>query len=265
VVKKVLIVVALAGCSVAPHPAESPHASTAEAQTLPAPLVIADERIAWDVWWQGAQIGNAVTETTPNGSRVRFATSGLASLVGTLRFEQTTIARSTTEDVIAGSAREHRVVALDAVTVPGGTQLHTLASTLGAVRAWAKLGAPHAYAWVLVDGALYRIDVATPVPETLSEILSESGQTAFAKRDEMARSATPEGSTAIAGARSATPVRRARGTALRVDGSVRALAPDGDVVDFSVWLSEDETHTPLRFAALARGERITAQWRESTR
>ncbi|HEY4180499.1 MAG TPA: hypothetical protein VGM90_26830 [Kofleriaceae bacterium] len=257
-----LIVAALAGCSVAPLPAESPHASVAD--TLPAPLVVDGEHIAWDVWWQGAQIGSATIDTTAEGSRAHFATSGLASLVGTLRFEQATVARSTTEDLVAGKTREHRVIALDTVRVPGGTQLHTLASTLGAMRAWATVGAPHAYAWVVVDGELYRVDVATPVPEALSEILSESGQTDFEKRAVVARSSTPVGESRDGAARSSTPVGESRGRALRVDGSVRPLDPDGDTVDFSVWLAADASRTPLRFAVLARGERITAQWREST-
>ncbi|CAN5742500.1 hypothetical protein BH11MYX2_BH11MYX2_16750 [soil metagenome] len=215
----VVLVLAPEGCGVAPLPAETPRATVAETDVLPAPLVITGELIAWDVWWQGVQVGSAVVETSTTGSRAQFATGGLASIVGTLRFEQATIARSTTEDLVAGSAREHRVIALDTVTVPGGSRLHTLASTLGSVRSWAKVGAPHAYAWVLVDGALYRVDVATPHPDAQT---------------------------------------------LRVDGSVRPLDPDGDSVDFSVWLADDATRTPVRFAALARGERVTAQIRDSS-
>lgn len=212
-----LAVCSLVGCTVHARPTEALHASSAETQ-LPAPLMIAGERIAWDVWWQGAQIGSATVETSTNGSRAQFATGGLASLVGTLRFEQATIARSTTEDVISGNYREHRVVALDTLSVPGGTELQTLASTLGSVRAWARIGAPHAYAWVLVDGELYRVDVATPHAD-------EQG--------------------------------------LRVDGSVRPLAAGGDKVDFSVWLGADRDRIPVRFAAVARGERVTAQVRDS--
>jgi hypothetical protein len=47
--------------------------------------------------------------------------------------------------------------------VPGGTQLHTLQTALGVVRAWSSAKhAPAGYLWVLHQGRLFRLDVFRP-------------------------------------------------------------------------------------------------------
>lgn len=166
----VLVATALAAGCAAPPRATS-RATTAPA--LPAvatkPLAITPlvgrEAMAWEVFWEGFTIGRVELSVGPT-SRATFSTNDFASMLASIRYELVADPARAHERVsVRGTISEH---AIDMATAaPGATQLHTLTSVLAAMRAWAMPGAPRTYAWVSVDGGLYRVDLAPPVRDRL--------------------------------------------------------------------------------------------------
>jgi hypothetical protein len=178
-VRKIFVVAMLAACG-ARGPAatlpEPPAASLSEIQ----PMLPPGEQTSWQVFFQNIAIGRAELVIGARDARTTFKTGRLASALSAVRYELTTgfaSGRVTSVDErinIDGAETDAAVEVAGAsfVTglgerrqVPGGTQLHTLQSALGVVRAWSK-AAPHTgYLWLLHQGQLFRLDVFAPVAD----------------------------------------------------------------------------------------------------
>ena len=196
----VALIIAVAACAPGAGVTASP--SPPGPAPLPAAgLVAPGEQMVWEVFWQGLAIGRADLAVDAAGVRASFATGRLARAVANVRYELATTlvdrtARHAVEQVNAAARTEiaiegahYAIAGGGRGEVPGGTGLHTLTSGLGAVRAWAAPGAGPAYAWMIVDGGLYRLDVAAPVSEALD------GQ-ATLRIDGVVRALDPAGDTA---------------------------------------------------------------------
>ncbi len=225
--RAILLVLCLAACTrrpgtQAPVP-DAPPASLA----LIAPHLERGEEMAWDVFWQGMQVGHAELVTGAGEIRTSFRTGTLASALSSVRYDLSTVidherALSTTE-ILTRSGTPRRVdVDLGARRTPDGHPLHTLTSALAVLRTWSQATGPQGYLWLVHGGELYRLDVFPPVRDE-----------ALGKK------------------------------ALRIDAVVRAL--DRSVtLDVSIWLARTANRTPLRFVVEEGGDRVSAELVEST-
>ena len=202
------------------------------------PRLAAGEATAWNVFYQGVQIGRADLVVDGRAARTTFRTSRAARVIAAAHLELATAleagrVRGVRELLTLGRQTERAEAAIDGARytplggephdVPGGTRLHTLHSALGVLRAWSAARAPApGYLWVWSGGSLYRLDVARPV------------------RDE------------------ALGVR-----ALRVDGTVRAPHLDG-AITVELWLAANPDRTPVRLALRTGSHRLAAEVYEST-
>ena len=235
--RRAVILVCLAGCVRKPGTqAPVPDAPPAALAQLP-PHVARGEEMAWDVFWQGMQVGHAELVTGARDVRASFRTGMLASAISSVRYEMTTVidrgsALSTAEVLARGGSSERVDVELGASSftlrgqvprrTPDGHPLHTLTSALGIVRTWSLATAPQGYLWLVHGGELYRLDVFPPVRDE-----------ALGKK------------------------------ALRIDAVVRAI--DRSVtLDVSIWLARNGDRTPLRFVVEEDGDRVSAELVETT-
>ena len=235
--RAVLVVLCVSACARVPGAKGPLVEPPPTALALTAPQLHRGEEMAWDVFWQGMQVGHAELVTGVGEVRASFRTGTLASAIANVRYDMTTVVqaarvRSTTE-ILSRSSTNRRVdVELGASSftlrgqvprrTPDGQPLHTLTSALAIVRAWSQPTAPQGYLWLVHGGELYRLDVFPPV-----------GDEALGKK------------------------------ALRVDAVVRAI--DHSVnLDVSIWLARDANRTPLRFVVEEGGDRVSAELVEST-
>jgi len=202
-----------------------------------APQLTRGEEMAWDVYWQGMQVGHAELLTGADGVRATFRTGMLASAITTVRYDMTTAiehdrARSTIEVLTRGSRTERVDAELGAASftlrgrppkpTPDGQPLHTLTSALAVVRTWSQTPSPQGYLWLLHGGELYRLDVFPPIND---EALGRK--------------------------------------ALRIDAVVRAIDRSSSI-DVSIWLARNADRTPLRFTVEQDGDRASAELVEAT-
>lgn len=232
-----VILIGLTACARRPGTQAAVPEAPPTALALTAPQLHRGEEMAWDVFWQGMQVGHAELVTGAGEVRASFRTGTLASAIANVRYEMTTVvgqdrARSTTEVVSRRGTSERVDVDLGASSftlrghtprrTPDGQPLHTLTSALAIVRIWSHTTAPQGYLWLVHGGELYRLDVFPPV-----------GDEALGKK------------------------------ALRIDAVVRAL--DRSVtLDVSIWLARNADRTPLRFVVEEGGDRVSAELVEST-
>jgi len=235
--RRALILVYLAACG--PRLAAQGPAVDAPpvllAQT--APQLTRGEEMAWDVYWQGMQVGHAELVTGATDVRASFRTGMFASAITTVRYSMTTSidhgrAHATSEILTRGSRSERVDAQLGAASftlrgqtprpTPDGQPLHTLASALAVVRTWSQTPSAQGYLWLLHGGELYRLDVFPPV-----------------KDDALGRKA------------------------LRIDAVVRSFDRTSNI-DVSIWLARNADRTPLRFVVEEDGDRASAELVEST-
>jgi hypothetical protein len=203
-----------------------------------APRLPAGEQTAWNVFYQGVQIGRADLIVDARVARTTFRTSRAARLLAAAHLELATAlerghVRGVRELLTQDGTTERSEAAIDgasytpaggaALHVPGGTRLHTVHSALGVLRAWSAGRAPGpGYLWVWSGGQLYRLDVARPVREDVLGI-----------------------------------------GALRVDGTVRAPHLSG-AITVSVWLAANVDRTPVRLTLRSGSHLVAAEVYEST-
>lgn len=235
--RAIVLVLCLAACTRRPGTQAPVPEAPPSALALTAPQLLRGEEMAWDVFWQGMQVGHAELVTGVGEIRASFRTGRLASAIANVSYEMTTVferdrARTTTE-ILSRSSTNRRIDAeLGASSftlrgqvprrTPDGQPLHTLTSALAIIRTWSQATAPQGYLWLVHGGELYRLDAFSPVKD---EALGKQ--------------------------------------ALRVDAVVRAL--DRSVnLDVSIWLARDANRTPLRFVVAEGGDRVSAELVEST-
>jgi len=233
----VLLLVCVTACARTPGTQAPVPEAPPTTLALTAPQLQHGEEMAWDVFWQGMQVGHAELVTRAREIRASFRTGTLASAIASVHYDMTTMidhdrARSTTE-ILSRSGTAARVDAeLGAASftlrgqvprrTPDGQPLHTLTSALAIVRTWSQVTAPQGYLWLVHRGELYRLDVFPPVDDE-----------ALGKK------------------------------ALRVDAVVRAI--DRSVtLDVTIWLARNRDRTPLRFVVEEDGDRVSAELVEST-
>jgi hypothetical protein len=148
-------------------------------------LLVPQEKLIWDVHWKGLTVGRA--ELTVDGDEVhsRFRTGAVVSTVTSIDHELATVldrpgarAASQRESLtVDGDARAfdavfdgagYRITGQPAQAVRRGS-VHTLHSALGALRAWARPGAPPGFLTLLIAGEPVRLEVAEPVAEQLQD------------------------------------------------------------------------------------------------
>ncbi len=210
-----VVLLLAAGCAERPLAAHSlPElVSTAPARPTPIsvaePLLVAGERMAWNVSWRGLDVGRvqlavgnerrrAVTVTS------EFTTQGLAARMAPVRHELTTLIDGGTGLPLDGID----VLFTDGVSKRAeytnerfrSDEVHTFHTALATLRAWAQPRAQPGYLMVLHQRDLYRVDVATPTVEQQR---------------------------------------------LRVDGRAAKLENDGKPMSFTLWLSLDAARIPL--------------------
>jgi len=235
--RRALILVCLAACGprLAAKAAVVDAPPTILAQTPP--TLTRGEEMAWDVYWQGMQVGHAELVTGVTDVRASFRTGMLASAITSVRYDMTTRiehgrASATVEILTRGSRTERVDAELGAASftlrgmapkpTPDGQPLHTLASALAVVRTWSQTPSAQGYLWLLHGGELYRLDVFPPVQD---EALGRK--------------------------------------ALRVDAVVRSIDRTSSI-DVSIWLARNADRTPLRFVVEEDGDRASAELVEST-
>lgn len=172
-----LVLVACAACGPPPGtpstlPQPPPHALDDVAPRLPP-----GEQTTWNVFYQTIPIGRADLVIGERGARTTFHTSRVARALAAVRYELETAldrgrVRGAREDLTLDGEREHAETAVDGPTytadegplrVPGGTNLHTVHSALGAVRAWSAMRDDRTgYLWLWSGGKLYRLDLSRP-------------------------------------------------------------------------------------------------------
>jgi hypothetical protein len=235
--RRAVVLLCLAACARKPGTQAPAPDAPPTALALTAPQLLRGEEMAWDVFWQGMQVGQVELVTGARDVRASFRTGTLASAIASVRYDMTTRidrghARATTEVTARGGTTERVDAELGATSftlrgqvprrTPDGQPLHTLTSALGIVRAWSQATAPQGYLWLVHGGELYRLDVFPPVRDE-----------ALGKK------------------------------ALRVDAVVRAI--DRSVtLDVAIWLARNADRTPLRFVVEEGGDRVSAELVEST-
>ena len=232
-----VVALALAACrppAARGTPLPEPPAALADT----APRLLTGEHTAWNVFYQGMQIGRADLIVDDRLARTTFRTSRAARIFAAARLELATAlergrVRGVRELLTLDGETERSEAAVDgasytpaggaALRVPGGTRLHTVHSALGVLRAWSAGGAPApGYLWLWSGGRLYRLDVARPVREHVLGI-----------------------------------------GALRVDGTVRAPHLP-DAITVAVWLAANADRTPVRLTLRSGSHLVAAEVYEST-
>jgi len=141
------------------------------------------ESLIWEVHSGGIAIGRAELVVTGDEVHSRFSTNALASMLEPVRYElDTALDRAAArparvdESISVGGevSRESATFAgnranLDAAHVDAPGPIHTLHSALGWLRANARLDAPPTLLYILHDRELYRVEVGTPVRESLRD------------------------------------------------------------------------------------------------
>lgn len=173
-----------AGVPIRPLPplvAQQPQTAPLAAAAL---LLDPGEQLIWEVHWKGVTIGRIELAVTGDEVHSRFATGALASSVTAIRHELATtldrahaLPRSQHETLtVDGAARtiDAAFSSAGAAITEGaarhslaGARMHTLHSALGALRAWARLGAAPGVLTALFAGEPLRLDVEAPVAESL--------------------------------------------------------------------------------------------------
>ena len=229
----VVVIVGLAAC--AGHGVRTeplPEAAPTSLATL-TPQLVPGERITWDVFWQGMEIGRAQLGVDAREARTTFHTGALASALANVRYDLRSAAGHATEVLTHGGSTERTEVTIEEAgyrvdgaperAAPGGGRVLTMTTALGVVRTWSRGAAPPpAFVWLVHRGELYRLDVFSPV------------------------GADWQGHAA-----------------LRVDAMVRAFDRSTSV-ELSVWLAATPDRTPVRFVVRAGGERVSAELVDAT-
>jgi hypothetical protein len=148
-------------------------------------LLVPEEKMIWDIHWKGLTIGRVELAVEADLVHSRFHTGAVVSTLTSIQHELATVldragARAASQHealTIDGTART-----IDAVFDGTGYQIegqspqavkpgrvHTLHSALGALRAWARPGAPPGFLIVLFAGEPLRLEVGEPVPEQLQD------------------------------------------------------------------------------------------------
>jgi hypothetical protein len=175
------MIVVLAACEPALRPPALPPLA---ASLAPQPIVVDalelvdGETMRWDIASSGLTIAQARLDVAGSSATLALETSGLASSFAAVRYALTSqhdgarpIAASeqTSLDgkVSAMSARFESarvVLAQRTLAVPQGAFAHTVASTLGAIRAWTRDAGIHrpGFLYLVHDGEIYRLDLAAP-------------------------------------------------------------------------------------------------------
>ncbi|MBS1117850.1 MAG: hypothetical protein H6Q90_78 [Deltaproteobacteria bacterium] len=145
------------------------------------PTLVPGEQTTWRVFWRNLAVGSVELAIDTRQARTVFRTGALASALSPMRFELVTaldhgkVVAATDSLTVDGRTNRTDVRVSGARftpspgsprRVPGGTQLHTLHSALGVVRAWSAANrAPAGYLWVVHQGRLFRLDVFRPSRE----------------------------------------------------------------------------------------------------
>jgi hypothetical protein len=152
-----------------------------------APQLVPGEQTSWRVFWQTIAIGDVELAIGTRDARTLFRTGGLANLSSPIRYELVTAldrgrVRGVSETLTSEGRTARTEATIDGASfttreaglrrVPGGSQLHTLHSALGVVRAWSTTKAPAGYLWLLHQGRLFRLDVFRPVRDEAMGIRS---------------------------------------------------------------------------------------------
>lgn len=190
------------------------------------------EQMAWNVFWQGVQIGRAELYVGMVGARSTFTTTAPASAFPNIvhdlstdlgygphhaSFEYIVHDGETRRQRITFDGARYELVGKPSRLAPGGAALHTLHTALGAVRAWSRTDARRAYLWLVVDGELYRVDL-----------------------EHLARDRA----------------------ALRIESKVRRLAPGFEPLHVTIWLADTDKRTPVRLVVVSGEHRISAELAE---
>ncbi|HEU0032231.1 MAG TPA: hypothetical protein VFQ53_16465 [Kofleriaceae bacterium] len=136
----------------------------------------AGEQTTWQVFYRNVAVGRVGLVVDGDTARTSFRTGLLASVLQPMSYDLVTRVdhghpRSMSETLVVDGARNATDATIEGAKltigertqlVPGGTDLHTLHSALGVVRAWATRGAQPGYLWLLHQGGLYRLDVFAP-------------------------------------------------------------------------------------------------------
>jgi hypothetical protein len=163
-VRVLLITAAIAAC----HAPGRPLPPTTTTVVDAAPLWLPGERLAWRIYWRALAIGHADLAVAPRTAHSRFRTNRLAALVGDASYALTSELApfALIETVTFGGSTAHHE-RRDGDPAPGGGRLHSLHTALAAVRGWAHPGAPPGHLWLATSGGLYRLDVFSPVRDSV--------------------------------------------------------------------------------------------------
>jgi hypothetical protein len=148
-------------------------------------LLAPQEQRIWDVHWRGLTIGRIELAVDGDLVHSRFRTGAIVGTVTSIEHELATVLDR--DRAAAASQRETLAVdgrtrTIDAAFDDAGYRIegqppramadgrvHTVHSALGALRAWARPGAPPGYLTVLLAGGPIRLEVGEPVPEALAD------------------------------------------------------------------------------------------------
>jgi uncharacterized protein DUF3108 len=181
------------------------------------------------VQWHGITIARAELVVTVGRARSRFATTGLAATIASIRHELATDLDAANTRALAftelldddgertqvASTLERVHVGERVLAVPGDVRAQTLHSALGVLRAWAVPNAPAGFLYVVHAGKLFRLDVASP-----------------------------------------TSVDLQNARTIRIDAHVR----DSDsLITIAMWLSADEHRTPMRVEVTRGDAKLVAE------
>ncbi len=148
-------------------------------------LLVPQEKRIWDVHWKGLTVGRIELAVDGDEVHSRFRTGAVVGTVTSIQHELVTVldrpgARAASQREALAMDGDTRTI--DAVFDGAGYRIegqppqavkpgrvHTLHSALGALRAWARPGAPPGFLIVLFGGEPIRLEVAEPVPEQLAD------------------------------------------------------------------------------------------------
>lgn len=126
----------------------------------------AGEHWIWDVQARGFSIGHVELRVGDDQVTSHFHTAGLASAIANVGYDLVTVIDRaggrphTSEEVIDYDGKVRHFS-----TQFAGTTAHSLQTALGAIRAWARPGAPPAFLQVVHADQLYRLELAQPIAQ----------------------------------------------------------------------------------------------------
>lgn len=148
-----------------PLVAPEPRTASREVAVTDVGLAVGDHWI-WDVQARGFSIGRVELVVGDDEVTSRFHTSGLASAVTSVRYELVTVIDrvsgrpQTSEEEIDYDGKVQHFS-----TQFAGTTAHSFQTALGAIRAWARPGAPPAFLQVVHADQLFRLELAQPIAQ----------------------------------------------------------------------------------------------------